>query len=138
MESSCSPFFLHMITLQADTSAQIIRLTLAEMIPLLPAFTHYMMSLEHEENSTAGNSKYQIPSILLENQRITELLISTEDLMLAGRYRYIVYGQNSASNLDPNDPSIVGICEIGWILMLDNTTYYQIPDIVITNDIIYG
>jgi hypothetical protein len=127
-----------MVTLQTDTPNQTLRLTLSEAIVYLPTFSHYLMSLHHEENSSAGASKYQIPSLILENQRYSEIVISTEDLLLAGRYRYQVWGQNSSTNLDPDAASVVGLVERGWILLLDDQSYYSIPDIPITNDIIYG
>ncbi len=131
-------FLDDMITLQVNMNDQIVRLTLNEAVQFLPAYTHYLLVLTHEENSTTGNTKYQIPSLLLENQRITEIEISTIGLLIAGRYRYEVYGQNSSSNLDPDNPAVVGLAERGWMLLVDDQAYYDLPDINLSDDIIYG
>lgn len=101
-------------------------------------FTHYLLILTHEENSTTGTYLAQVPTIVNENQRITTLTVTTVGLTLAGRYRYEVYGQNSAVNTDPNDASVVGLCRIGWAVMSDATTYYDLPNITINDDIIYN
>jgi len=128
-----------MIYLIANTPSQVIRLSLDEARQYYStAFTHYLLILTHEENSTTGLSLAQVPAIVSESQRITTLTITTSTLTLAGRYRYYVYGQNSSSNLDPTSPSVVGLCEIGWCDMTDEATYYNVPSITINNDIIYN
>lgn len=85
-----------------------------------------------------GNTLAQVPTILNENQRFTELDVTTVTLTLPGRYRYEVYGQNSVSNLDPTDASVVGICERGYLYLNDSGTYYDVPSINIQDDIIYN
>lgn len=128
-----------MIYLNTNTANQIIRLSLDEARQYYSqTYTHYLLVLTHEENSVAGTSLAQVCSIIGENQRYTILNISTIGLTIAGRYRYEVYGQNSSSNLNPNDASVVGLCEIGWGDMVDNSVPYSIQNIVITNDIIYN
>jgi hypothetical protein len=102
------------------------------------AFTHYLMILTHEENSTAGEDLAQVPTIVLENQRITQLTLTTVGLELPGRYRYEIYGQNSAVNLNPNNAAVVGLCRIGWLDLKNSTIYYDIPTITINDDIIYN
>jgi hypothetical protein len=91
----------------------------------------------HEENSTTGTDLAQVPQIVAENQRITTLNVTTVGLTLVGRYRYEVYGQNSPSNLNPSDDSVVGLVEIGWLDLVDATQYYDIPTITIQDDVIY-
>lgn len=102
------------------------------------AFTHYLMILTHEENSTAGEDLAQVPTIVIENQRITQLTLTTVGLELPGRYRYEIYGQNSAVNLNPNNAAVVGLCRIGWLDLKNSTIYYDIPNITINDDIIYN
>jgi hypothetical protein len=36
-----------------------------------------------------------------------------------------VYGQNSASNLDPDDADVVGVVERGWVKITGTTDYYD-------------
>ena len=125
--------------LTTNQAGQIMRLSLDESRQYFAAtFTHYLLILTHEENSTTGTDLAQVPTIVNENQRITTLTVTTAGLTLAGRYRYYVYGQNSASNTNPNDASVVGLCRIGWAVMSDATTFYDIPNITINDDIIYN
>ena len=136
----CPPFFYKIMEyLTTNQAGQIMRLALDESRQYFAtAFTHYLLILTHEENSTTGTDLAQVPTIVNENQRITTLAVTTVGLTLAGRYRYYVYGQNSASNTNPNDASVVGLCRIGWAVMSDATTFYDIPNITINDDIIYN
>ena len=125
--------------LTTNQAGQIMRLSLDESRQYYSTpFTHYLLILTHEENSTTGTDLAQVATIYNENQRITTLIITTVGLTLSGRYRYEVYGQNSAVNLDPNNASVVGLCRIGWAVMTDATNYYDIPSITINDDIIYN
>jgi hypothetical protein len=63
--------------------------------------------------------------------------VSTVGLTLAGRYRYEVYGQNSAVNIIPTNAAVVGLVERGYLVLQDNTTWFDVPSITIPNDIIY-
>ena len=96
------------------------------------------MILTHEENSTAGNDLAQVATIENENQRITLLSITTVPIELSGRYRYEIYGQNSAINLNPLDASVVGLCRIGWMDLKNSEQFYDVPVITINDDIIYN
>lgn len=80
----------------------------------------------------------QVPVIVSESQRITTLTVTTLTLTLPGLYRYEVYGQNSAVNLNPTDNSVVGLCERGLVTLSDGATYYDVPTITIQDDIIYN
>lgn len=100
-------------------------------------FTDYLIVLTHEENSTTGTYLAQVANILSESVRITQLQITTVGLTLAGRYRYEVYGQNSNSNTNPADASVVGLLERGYAVLNDNTTWFDVPTDTIPNDIIY-
>ena len=122
-----------------NTLNQTLRLTLDEGRQYFStAYTHYLLVLTHEENSTTGTDLAQVPQIVAENQRITTLNVTTVGLTLVGRYRYEVYGQNSSSNLNPSDDSVVGLVEIGWLDLVDTTEYYEIPNITIQDDVIYN
>ena len=128
-----------MLYLQTNTPGQLIRLSLNESRQYFAtAFTDYLMILTHEENSTAGNDLAQVATIENENQRITLLSITTVPIELSGRYRYEIYGQNSAVNLNPLDASVVGLCRIGWMDLKNSEQFYDVPDITINDDIIYN
>jgi hypothetical protein len=127
-----------MIYLQTDTPAQTVYLQLDETRQYFATpFTHYLFILTHEENSTTGDKLAQVAQIVNENVRITELMIGTDRLTLPGRYRYDVYGQNSGSNINPNNASVVGLCKRGYVVLTDNTQFFDVPSSIIPNDIIY-
>ena len=127
-----------MIYLITDTANQTVRLSLDEGRQYYAtAFTDYLIVLTHEENSTVGNELAQVATIVAENRRYTQLTITTDTLTLAGRYRYEVYGQNSAVNTYPTNASVVGLIERGPAVLTNNTTYYDVADNTIEDDIIY-
>lgn len=127
-----------MIYLQTDTPAQTIFLQLDETRQYYATtFTHYLLILTHEENSTTGKKLAQVAQIVNENVRITELLITTDKLTLPGRYRWDVYGQNSGSNVNPNNASVVGLLKRGYAVLTDAAQFYDVPTDTIPNDIIY-
>jgi hypothetical protein len=128
-----------MIRLQTDTPNQNAYLTLDEARQYFStAFTNYLFILRHEENSDAGVYLAQVLNVIAENQRITQVSIDTTGLTLIGRYRYDVYGQNSASNLNPEDVTVVGLCEQGLCELRDDRTFFTVPDININNDIVFN
>jgi len=128
-----------MITLNTNQASQTILLSLDEGRQYYNTpFNYYLITLQHEENSIAGNYLAQVASVTSESQRITQLVITTVGLVLPGRYRYYVYGQINNSNLDPTDVSVVGMVEQGWIVLTDQAAGYTLPDITIDNDFIYG
>lgn len=102
------------------------------------AFTHYLLVITHEENSVVGDKLAQVATILNENVRITQLQVTTVGLTLPGRYRYEVYGQNSASNIDPANIAVVGILQRGYVVLNDSNDYFDVANTTINNDIIYG
>ena len=101
-------------------------------------FTYYLLVLTHEENSIVGESLPQVPNVVNENVRTTHLQVSTVGLVLAGRYRYEVYGQNSSTNTDVNAPTVVGLLQRGTAVLFDNQQYFDVANTTINNDIIYG
>ena len=127
-----------MIYLQTNTSTQQVFLSLDEARQYFATpFTNYLLVLTHEENSTTGNKLAQVATIVNENVRITELEITTVGLTLAGRYRYEVYGQNSNCNIDPTAGVVIGLCQRGYAVLNQNTTWFDVPVVTIPNDIIY-
>jgi len=127
-----------MIYLQVNNNNQIIYLSLDEARQYYATpYTHYLLVLNHEENSTTGEELAQVATIVNENVRITQLSVTTVGLTLAGRYRYEVYGQNSAVNINPTNGAVVGIVERGYVVLTDNTTWFNVPPVTIPNDIIY-
>lgn len=124
-----------MIYLQPNTANQNLYLTLAEGRTFFDvAFTYYLFILTREENSTSGLDLAQVATVVYENDRTTKITITTVPLVTPGRYRYEVYGQNSAVNLDPENASVVGLVERGWCVMADNNVYFDIPTITIPDD----
>ena len=127
-----------MIYLQINNNNQFIYLSLDEARQYYATpYTHYLLVLTHEENSTTGEELAQVATIVNENVRITQLSVTTVGLTLAGRYRYEVYGQNSAVNINPSNAAVVGIVERGYVVLTDNTTWFDVPPVTIPNDIIY-
>jgi magnesium-transporting ATPase (P-type) len=127
-----------MIYLQVNNNNQFIYLSLDEARQYYATpYTHYLLVLTHEENSTTGEELAQVATIVNENVRITQLSVTTVGLTLAGRYRYEVYGQNSAVNINPSNAAVVGIVERGYVVLTDNTTWFDVPPVTIPNDIIY-
>lgn len=97
-----------------------------------------MLVITHEENSPVGSDLRQVCVVIAETQRITTLNVTTVGLTLNGRYRYEVYGQNSATNTDPTNASVVGLCEQGLVELLDGVSYFDVPNVTIQDDIIYN
>jgi hypothetical protein len=128
-----------MIYLLTNVASQDVFLSLDEARQYYSTpFTYYLMIITHEENSIVGEMKAQVPNVLNENVRITQLQVSTVGLTLPGRYRYEVYGQNSSSNIDPDNVAVVGILERGYVVLTNNNQYFDVANTTINNDIIYG
>lgn len=116
-----------MINLQFDTINQTAYLTLAEgRLYFADTFTHYLMVLTYVDGTVGDNGVQlaQVLDVVNENQRSTEVVLTTEGLTNTGQYRYEVYGQNSSTNLDPLDASVVGLVERGSARISDGTTTF--------------
>ena len=88
-----------------------------------------------------------IPTLISTNERITELSISTNAddaingsilIVDGGRYNYIIYGQNSSTNLDTTSADVVGELKRGYIEFTTLTQYFDQPTLTIPNDIEYN
>lgn len=131
--------------LQSNTASQSLFLSLKEgRLLFSTTYTDYLLVLQNELTSEL---LYVIPTIIAENDRITELGISTNanDPLNAsilinhgGRWNYIVYGQNSNTNLDPSDAVVVGEIERGFVEFSSLINYYDQPTITIPSDIEYN
>ena len=132
--------FLIMIYLQANTSGQVRRATWGEARKWLPVFTHYLIVIRGSDyeshacvvNVTAENARYSTFIIGTDQVSAGSVLISR-----SGQYQYRVYGQNSASNLDPTAAVVVGVVETGVIVVGDSTQYFDVNTPPTPSDFIY-
>ena len=130
--------------LQTNTASQTLLLSLEEGVLLLPTFTDYLLILQNEITLKLFAV---IPSVIDTNERITTLSISTNaddavngSILITdgGRYNYIIYGQNSSTNLNPTDADVVGEIKRGYIEFTTLTQYFDQPTLTIPNDIEYN
>jgi hypothetical protein len=135
-----------MIYLLKNTAAQLLYLTLKEGELLLAnPYTHYLLELTNEQTL---QKLYVIPNQIAQNDRYTTIQIGTNantplaaSLLInyPARFSYIVYGQNSTTNLDPTNAVVEGIIEKGYLIVEDITTpRFTEPDLTIDNDIAYN
>ena len=130
--------------LQTNTASQTLLLSLEEGVLLLPPFTDYLLVIQNEITLEIFAV---IPTLISSNERITTLSISTNaddavngSILITdgGRYNYVIYGQNSNSNLDPTDADVVGELKRGFIQFTTLTQYFDQPSLTIPNDIEYN
>lgn len=130
--------------LQTNTASQTLLLSLEEGVLLLTTFTDYLLIIQNE---TTLEEFAVIPTLISTNERITTLSISTNaddaingSILITdgGRYNYVIYGQNSNTNLDPNDSDVVGEIKRGYIEFTTLTQYFDQPSLTIPNDIEYN
>jgi hypothetical protein len=135
-----------MIYLLKNTAAQLLYLTLKQGELLLSnTYTHYLLELTNEQTL---QKLYAIPTKIAENDRYTTIRIGTNantptaaSLLInyPARFSYIVYGQNSSTNLDPTNAAVQGVIEKGYLIVEDVTTpRYTEPNLTIDNDITYN
>jgi len=135
-----------MIYLLKNTAAQLLYLTLKEGELLLAnPYTHYLLELTNEQTL---QKLYAIPTKIAENDRYTTIQIGTNantptaaSLLInyPARFSYIVYGQNSSTNLDPTNAAVEGVIEKGYLIVEDITTpRFTEPNLTIDNDIAYN
>jgi hypothetical protein len=124
-----------MLYLKNNTSNQIKYLTLNEGRTYFnTAFSHYLFVLIGE---VSNKTFAQVLNVIVENERYTKVEIDTTGIVQNGRYAYYVYGQNSNTNLDPTDASVVGLVEEGTAEVVSDITYYTPDTQTIPTDIIY-
>ena len=130
--------------LQTNTANQTLLFSLKEGSLLFDTtYTDYLLVIQNE---VTLQTYYVIPIQISENDRVTTLAISTNDddptngsiLVVDGtRYNFIIYGQNSDTNLDPTDAVVVGEIKRGFIQMETLVNYFDQPNIIIPSDIQY-
>ena len=98
------------------------------------AFTNYLLVLTYE---MTGEKLAQVVDVINENERVTKIRLTTVGLLDAGRYHYEVYGQNSDTNTDPTDESVVGKVEEGLMILSNGTNYFDVSTPTIPVDVIY-
>jgi hypothetical protein len=135
-----------MIYLLKNTAAQLLYLTLKEGELLLAnSYTDYLLELTNEQTL---EKLYAIPNQIAQNDRYTTIQIGTNDneptdasllINYPARFSYVVYGQNSSTNLNPTDEAVVGVIEKGYLIVEDITTpRFTEPNLTIDNDIAYN
>jgi hypothetical protein len=131
--------------LQTNTASQTLLLSLKEGVLLFDTtYTDYLLVIQNE---ITLETFYVIPTQISENDRVTTLAISTNDddptngsiyVTNGGRYNFIIYGQNSDTNLNPQNAVVVGEIKRGFIQMETLVNYYDQPNIIIPSDIEYN
>jgi hypothetical protein len=132
-----------MILINGGSSAwQEFCLTLQEAILWEGTPTHYLMEWVC---MASGTPYYMIANVVETNPRYTmiQARIGTSDptggsalITERGLFRYNVYGQNSSTNLDPEDGSVIGVAESG-ILRITGEEIGQFPDLDLPDNILY-
>jgi hypothetical protein len=98
------------------------------------AFTHYLLVMTYE---MTGEQLAQVVEVINENERVTKIRLTTVGLVDAGRYHYEVYGQNSSSNIDTTNASVVGLVEKSLMILQDGTIFFDVSSPTIPVDVIY-
>ncbi len=135
-----------MIYLLKNTAAQLLYLSLKEGELLLAnTYTHYLLELTNEQTL---EKLYAIPTQIAQNDRYTTIEIGTNantptaaSLLInyPARFSYVVYGQNSSTNLDPTDAVVEGVIQMGYLIVEDLTTpRFTEPNLTIDSDIAYN
>jgi len=135
-----------MIYLLKNTAAQLLYLSLKEGELLLAnTYTDYLLELTNEQTL---EKLYAIPTQIAQNDRYTTIEIGTNanvplsaSLLInyPARFSYVVYGQNSSTNLDPTDAVVEGVIQMGYLIVEDLTTpRFTEPNLTIDSDIAYN
>lgn len=131
-----------MIHLAPNAISNRVYVTPFEARKFLAAFTDYLMVLK---NNATEEEYALILNVVVDNERYTTGSIATDtddpensEILLteSGLYTYTIYGQNSSTNLDPTDASVVGVCEIGACKVSDEAAW-TIPTVTIPDNVIY-
>jgi len=124
-----------MVYLNTNTANQYAYLSLDEGRAYFNvAFTHYLLVMTYE---MTGEQLAQVVEVINENERVTKIRLTTVGLVDAGRYHYEVYGQNSSSNIDPTNASVLGLIEKSLMILQDGTIFFDVSTPTIPVDVIY-
>lgn len=114
-----------MLILTPNQANQTARLTLNEGRTKLGDYTHYLLILSFDDTGLeTDNTLAQVVTVTEESARVTTFTCTTVGLDYQGKYWYKVYGQNSASNTDPENASVVGLVEQGSAIITNNASQY--------------
>ena len=125
-----------------SATEQTIYLTLQEMKKDFDTFANYLVLFQ---SMASREDYYFIGDVETDNARYTALSIFTNlddplngDILLeeTGQYFYKVWGQNSTTNLDPTNVSVVALIEEGT-LDVTGAVGYNIPTIDVPDNVIY-
>jgi len=136
------PFFDSMIHLAPNAASNVVSISPFQARKYLATFTHYLLVLTNEASEATHKA---VLNTSVDNKRQTKFDLPTDAnaagevlITQSGLYTYTVYGQNSSSNTDPTNGTVVGICETGtarvtasaaWttpaISIPDNVVYYE-------------
>jgi len=131
-----------MIHLQPNVASNRVYVTPFEARKFLPKFAQYLFILK---NQATEEEHACILNLTQDNERYTYTIMGTNaddptngDMLIeeSGLYTYTIYGQNSGSNLDPTDASVVGVCEVGSCKVSDEAAW-TIPTVTIPDNVIY-
>lgn len=143
---SLIPFFIYtekMVRLIPNTAGQYMYLTLKEATKYLPSFTEYLVELKSLQSNEAY---YFIAALGVNSERysrvdvgldVDDALNGSIQVTESGQYKYTIYGQNSTTNLNPTDNSVIGIVEVGKLLIVTQETYFESFSPEIPDDTIY-
>ncbi len=133
-----------MITLSPNQATrQKILCTPFEARKFLASFTNYLVVLR---NDSTEKTYAFVGDVVYDNERFTQFQIrtNTDDptngnvaITESGLYTYTIYGQNSATNLDPTNATVVGTCEVGPCRILFGETAYDFDNPTIPDNVIY-
>jgi hypothetical protein len=129
-----------MIHLSPNSASNLVNVTPFESRKFLPSFTHYLLELT---NQATQEKHYAVPVLSYDNERYTQFELDTNAdttnsvlITESGLFTYKIWGQNSATNLDPDDAVVVGVCEIGPCKVSDEPAW-TIPNVSIPDNVIY-
>jgi hypothetical protein len=132
-----------MIRLIPDTADQFMYLSLKEANKYLPTFTNYLIEFRSLQSN---NTYYLIAELGVATDRYSrvDLGLNTDDavngsiqITASGQYKYTIYGQNSTTNLNPTDISVIGIVEIGKMVLVTQENYFDSYNPTIPPNTIY-
>jgi hypothetical protein len=118
-----------MLYLQTDEALQEAYINLSEgRDNLLSSFSDYLLVLRNKET---GGEFAQVLTIDTENEQWTKVQIDTTDITATGDYIAFIYGQNSPSNTNKNDASVVGLVKTLIVNLANSTIFVERPTITI-------
>jgi|TARA_R110000744_G_scaffold46833_3_gene103374 hypothetical protein len=131
-----------MIRLLPDTASQTIYVSPFQARKYLATFTNYLIEFKSQATSETFIIVIRVNS---DNERYTSAAVGTHidqptlgniKITDTGLYTYTIWGQNSTTNLDPTDASVVGECEVG-VLQIISAEAWKIPVISIPDNVVY-